>query len=158
MKDYSYTDPYEGVQVFVAIDDDDEEAWETALSWLEQSRKEIQSEDRRQRYHAPYHIEALMYEGAEYVSGEDVAADAVNADEENRIDELLQSNLTAVQYRRFRMYMDGMSIREISRIEDSDYSSVYESIESAKKKLRKVYENADAVISAFIKSKIHGFK
>ena len=141
MKDYSYTDPYEGVQVFVAIDDDDEEAWEAALSWLEESRKEIQSEDRRQRYHAPYHIEALMYEGTEYSSGEDVTEDAVNADEENRIDELLQSNLTAVQYRRFRMYMDGMSIREISRIEDSDYSSVYESIESAKKKLRKFYEN-----------------
>ena len=141
MKDYSYTDPYEGIQVFAAIDDDDEEAWEAALSWLEESRKEIQSEDRRQRYHAPYHIEALMYEGTEYASGEDVAEDAVNADEENRIDELLQSNLTAVQYRRFRMYMDGMSIREISRIEDADYSSVYESIESAKKKLRKVYEN-----------------
>ena len=141
MKDYSYTDPYEGVQVFIAIDDDDEEAWEAALSWLEKSRKEIQSQDRRQRYHAPYHIEALLYEGSGYASGEDVAEDAANADEENRIDDLFQSNLTPVQYRRFRMYMNGMSIREISRIEDADYSSVYESIESAKKKLRKNYES-----------------
>lgn len=141
MKDYSYTDPYEGVQVFIAIDDDDEEAWEAALSWLEQSRKEIQSEDRRQRYHAPYHIEALVYEGSDYASGEDVAEDAANADEENRIDDLLQSNLTTLQYRRFRMYMDGMSIREVSRIEDANYRSVYESIESSKKKLRKTYEN-----------------
>lgn len=110
MKDYSYADPYEGVQVFIAIDDDDEEAWNTALSWLEQSRKEIQSKDRRQRYHAPYHIEALMYEGFDYASGGDIAEDAANADEENRIDELLQSNLTPAQYRRFKMYMDGMNI------------------------------------------------
>ena len=141
MKDYSYTDPYEGVQVFVAIDDDDEESWNEALTWLEESRKDIQSQERRERRHAPYHIEALVYEGNEYASGEDVAEDAANADEELRIDALLRKSLTAVQYRRFRMYMDGMSIREIARIEDADYSSVYESIESAKKKLRKFYEN-----------------
>ena len=148
MKDYSYTDPYEGVQVFVAIDDDDGEAWNAALSWLEQSRKEIQGEDRRQRYNAPFHIEALIYEGDDYASGEDVAEDAANADEENRIDELLRNNLTPAQYRRFKMYMDGMSIREISRIEDANYSSVHESIESAKKKLRKIYENTPSNTSS----------
>lgn len=141
MKDYSYEDPYEGVRVFAAIDDDDEESWNAALAWLEESRKDIQSMERRERRHAPYHIEALLYEGSDYASGEDVAEDAANADEENRIDDLLQSSLTTVHYRRFRMYMDGMSIREISRIEDANYRSVYESIESSKKKLRKTYEN-----------------
>jgi len=141
VKDYSYEDPYEGVRVFAAVDDDDEESCNAALAWLEESRKDIQSMERRERRHAPYHIEALLYEGSDYASGEDVAEDAANADEENRIDDLLQSSLTTVQYRRFRMYMDGMSIREISRIEDANYRSVYESIESSKKKLRKTYEN-----------------
>lgn len=56
MKDYSYTDPYEGLQVFVAIDDDDEEAWNTALAWLEQSLKEIQSQERKEHRHALYRL------------------------------------------------------------------------------------------------------
>lgn len=73
MKDYSYKDPYEGPQFFAAIEDDDEESWNIALAWLEENRKEIQSEDRRQRYNAPYHIETRKYEGEDYASDEDVA-------------------------------------------------------------------------------------
>ncbi len=141
MKDYSYKDPYEGVQVFVAVDDGDEESWDKALAWLEENRKEIQSEDRRQRYNAPYHIEALDYEGEQYASPEDVAEKTADADEEKRIYDWLRRNLTAVQYRRFRLFMDGMSIREIARLEDADYSSVRESIRAARKKLMKLYDN-----------------
>ena len=73
MKDYSYKDPYEGVQFFAAIEDDDEESWDITLAWLEENRKEIQSEDRRQRYNAPYHIEACKYEGEDYASPEAVS-------------------------------------------------------------------------------------
>ena len=141
MKDYSYKDPYDGVQVFVAVDDGDEESWDKALAWLEESRKEIQSEDRRQRYNAPYHIEALDYEGEEYASPEDVAEKAADSAEEKCIYDWLRINLTAVQYRRFRLFMDGMSIREIARLEGADYSSVQESIKAARKKLLKIYEN-----------------
>ena len=141
MKDYSYKDPYEGIQVFVAVDDGDEESWDKALAWLEENRKEIQSEDRRQRYNAPYHIEALTYEGEAYALPEDIAEKAADAAEEKRIYDWLHRNLTAVQYRRFRLFMDGMSIREIARLESADYSSVNESIKAARKKLLKLYEN-----------------
>lgn len=141
MKDYSYKDPYEGVQVFVAVDDGDEESWDKALAWLEENRKEIQSEDRRQRYNAPYHIEALIYEGEGYALPEDVAEKAADADEEKCIYDWLRRNLTAMQYRRFRLFMDGMSIREIARLEGSNYSSVRESIKAARKKLMKLYGN-----------------
>ncbi len=141
MKDYSYKDPYDGVQVFVAVDDGDEESWDKALAWLEESRKEIQSEDRRQRYNAPYHIEALGYEGTDYASPEDLAEKAADTAEAKRIYDWLRRNLTAVQYRRFRLFMDGMSIREIARLEGADYSSVRESIRAAQKKLMKLYGN-----------------
>ncbi len=141
MKDYSYNDPYEGSQFFAAIEDDDEESWNIALAWLEENRKEIQSEDRRQRYNAPYHIEARKYEGEDYASAEDVAESIALAEEEERIDSWLRMSLTPVQYRRFRLYMDGMSIRDIARLENADYSSVRECIEAARKKLRKIYEN-----------------
>ena len=141
MKDYSYVDPYEGLQMFVAIEDDDEESWSEALAWLEQSRKEIQNQERKERRHALYHLEQLLYEGIEYASSEDVDQDVANVDEEKCIDAFLKDNLTELQYRRFLMYMDGIRIREIARLEDADYSSVYESISAAKKKLRKIYEN-----------------
>lgn len=141
MKDYSYKDPYEGLQVFVAVDDGDEESWNTALAWLEENRKEIQNGERRQRYNAPYHIEALDYEGDDYASPEDIAEQTADADEEKRIYDWLRRNLTAVQHRRFRLFMDGMSIRKIARLEGADYSSVRESIRAAKKKLMKLYGN-----------------
>ena len=120
MKDYSYVDPYEGLQMFVAIEDDDEESWSEALAWLDESRKEIQSQERKERRHALYHLEQLLYEGIEYASGEDVDRDIEKTDEEKRIDALLKDNLTELQYRRFLMYMDGFSIREIARLEDAD--------------------------------------
>lgn len=141
VKDYSYKDPYEGIQVFAVIEDDDEESWNTALAWLEENRKEIQSEDRRQRYNAPYHIEALEYEGKDYATPEDVAENAALADEEERIDDWLRMNLTPTQYRRFRLHMDGMSIRDIARFENADYTSVRESIAAARKKLQIIYGN-----------------
>lgn len=141
MKDYSYNDPYEGVQFFAAIEDGDDEGWNKALEWLEQNRKEIQSEDRRQRYNAPYRIEALDFEGTDYASEENVEEDYLLSDEEERTDQLLRMNLTPTQYRRFRLYMDGMSLRDIARFENADYSSVRECIEAARKKLAKIYGN-----------------
>jgi hypothetical protein len=141
VKDYSYKDPYEGPQFFAAIEDDDAKSWNIALAWLEENRKEIQSEDRRQRYNAPYHIEARKYEGKDYASPEDVLERHCLEEDEERIDSWLRMNLTPVQCRRFRMRMDGMKLRDIARLENADYSSVRECIESARKKLRKLYEN-----------------
>jgi len=141
VKDYSYNDPYEGIQVFAAIEDNDEEGWNAAIAFLEQNRKEVQSADRKERRHAPYHIEALDFEGVEYATPGDVLEDAVLLDEEERINQFLRINLTPTQYRRFRLYMDDMSIRDIARLENADYSSVRESIEAARKKLARIYEN-----------------
>lgn len=136
-----YNDPYEGVQLFAAIEDDDEDVWEKAIAWLEQSRKEIQSEDRRQRYNATYHIEALDFEGTFYASDVNAEEDFLLSDEKEHIDKWLRMNLTPTQYRRFRLYMDGMSLRDIARFENADYSSIWECIEAARKKLAKIYGN-----------------
>lgn len=47
------------------------------------------------------------------------------------------SQLTEVQKRRLLMLASGISIREISRIENKNFRSVYDSIESAKKNFLK---------------------
>ena len=52
------------------------------------------------------------------------------------------ASLTETQLRRFGMFWhDGLSIREIARIEGADYKSVRETIESTRKKLAKVIDN-----------------
>lgn len=41
------------------------------------------------------------------------------------------------QFRRLILYADGMSFREIAALEGKDFSSIAESINAAKKKVRK---------------------
>lgn len=48
------------------------------------------------------------------------------SEEEKLIDAWLQENLTEVQYQRFKLFMEGLSIREISKTEGIDYSSAKE--------------------------------
>lgn len=48
-------------------------------------------------------------------------------------DAWLRENLTVVQYQRFKLLMDGMSIREIARHKGIDYSSANDSIKAAQK-------------------------
>lgn len=53
---------------------------------------------------------------------------------EKLIDTWLQENLTVVQYQRFKLFMEGLSIREIAKTEGIDYSSANESIKASQKK------------------------
>lgn len=48
------------------------------------------------------------------------------SEEEKLIDAWLQENLTEVQYQRFKLFMEGLSIREISKTEGIDYSCAKE--------------------------------
>ena len=48
------------------------------------------------------------------------------------------SRLTPVQRRRVEKLMDGMSITDIARAEGTSFNTVKESIESARKKLKKI--------------------
>ena len=46
--------------------------------------------------------------------------------------------LSDTQFRRLILYADGMSFREIAALEGKDFSSIAESINAAKKKVRKL--------------------
>ena len=78
----------------------------------------------------------------DYASGEDVAKEAMEHFEKQIIDKWLRENLTEAQYRRFRLLMQGCSIREIARREECDFSSVNESIKAAQKKLQKIWQTS----------------
>ncbi|UQF81945.1 MAG: hypothetical protein M3I20_02795 [Mogibacterium diversum] len=138
MKNYIINDPYEGPQVFALIDDDDDESWETAIAWSEENRKEIQNAERRHRYHVPYSLDAMDYEGeslAYYLTREEIY---IQKEKEQHVKETL-IYLTDAQVRRIKMKAEGMILREIAEAEGIGVNAVRESIESAKRKFKKYF-------------------
>jgi len=108
---------------------------ETAAFILENDR-EMANADRRERYHCPYHIEAMQYEGdslAYYKTPEDIV---IREEEKQHINDTL-SFLTDAQLRRLTMKADGMTLREIAKAEGTSVNAVRESLEAAKKKFKK---------------------
>lgn len=141
MKTVSYKDPYEPLPVVIQIEDDDEEGLEEIMAFLNDDARLTQNMERKERYHTKYHLECLIYEGVDYASQEDLEADVEMSEEEKLIDAWLQENLTEVQYQRFKLFMEGLSIREIAKTEGIDYSSANESIKASQKKLKKICGN-----------------
>lgn len=138
MKTVSYKDPYEPIPVVIQIEDEDEEGFQKALEFLNENTRIIQNAERKERYHTAYHTDGLTYEGEEYAAKRSDYEEAELREEEAIIDDWLRENLTEVQFRRFRLLMDGLSIREVAKKEEIDYSSANESIKTARKKLQKI--------------------
>ena len=108
---------------------------ETAAYILDNDR-EMANADRKERYHCPYHIEAMQYEGdslAYRLTPEEIF---VRKEEQEHISDTL-SCLTDVQLRRLTMKADGMTLREIAAAEGTTVNAVMESLEAAKKKFKK---------------------
>ena len=141
MKTVNYKDSYESLPVVIQIEDDDEEGLEEIMAFLNDDARLTQNMERKERYNTKYHLECLIYEGVDYASQEDLEADVEMSEEEKLINAWQQENLTEVQYQRFKLFMEGLSIREIAKTEGIDYSSANESIKASQKKLKKICEN-----------------
>lgn len=104
------------------------------------SRREEASLDRKEHRHC-WSIDAMTYEGIELAD-----TDAEDDDPYGLQEELGESvrqafaKLSCVQRRRLQMLADGLSIREISRIEGKNFKTVYESISAGRKKFLKYYD------------------
>ena len=108
---------------------------ETAEFILKNDR-EIANTDRRERYHAPYHLEALDYEGTDYADPESPEDVLIRQEEKEQLTDSLKL-LTDTQLRRLSMKAEGMSLRQIAASEETSVNAVKESLEAAKKKLEK---------------------
>jgi len=98
--------------------------------------REIANADRRERYHSPYHIEALEYEGGDYADS-DTPEDILSRQEEKEhLDDML-SFLTDAQFRRLTMKAEGMTLRQIAEAEDTSVNAVRDSLLQVRKKLEK---------------------
>jgi len=116
---------------------------------INRSRDEERANDKRHKYHCPYSINNLKYEGSEYADDtvdfyieteSEVALRKKEADVRTERTREALSHLTETQQRRLKLYAEGKSLREISRIEKVDIKTVRESIEGAKKKFLKFFD------------------
>lgn len=111
---------------------------ETAAFILENDR-EMANAERRERYHCPYHLEAMTYEG-ESVAYHETPEEIVIREESRREFASALTMLTDAQLRRVFMKAEGLTLREIAYRERTTVSAVVKSLRLAKKKLEK-YQN-----------------
>ena len=110
---------------------------ETARYILENDR-EMANADRRERYHAPYHLEALDYEGDSVAYHDTPESILIRKEEREHIDDTL-SCLTDTQFRRLTLKSEGMTLREIAALEGTTVRAVWNSLDAAKKKFLKKF-------------------
>ena len=129
-----YNDPYELPQEII-VPDGDPEAMKEIQDFLNENARLIQNAERRERYHATYHLEALDYEGSSVAYHDTPERIVIRKEEAEHIQATL-SLLTETQRRRLLMLDEGMTLREIAEAEGAAVSSVKESLDAARKKFR----------------------
>lgn len=103
------------------------------------SRREEHANNERHRYHIAFSLDDMAYEDKDYFSATDDPEESFVRKESAKERKTMLSQLTPVQRRRFGKFESGMSIAEIARSENAAFNSVKESIESAQKKLKKLF-------------------
>ena len=111
---------------------------ETAAFILENDR-EMANAERRERYHCPYHLEAMTYEG-DSVAYHETPEEIVIREESRKEFASALTMLTDAQFRKLLIKADGLTLREIAEREYKTVNAVVKSLSAAKKKLEK-YRN-----------------
>jgi DNA-binding CsgD family transcriptional regulator len=106
-------------------------------AFITASRRDENNLNRKERYHC-YSLDAILFEGKEYGDNHTPETEVETAERNKRLYAAMKT-LTAVQQKRLLMLADGLSLREIARVEGVDHRAVRESIDSAKKKFKKVF-------------------
>jgi DNA-directed RNA polymerase specialized sigma24 family protein len=104
-------------------------------AFITASRREEDNLSRKERYHC-YSLDAILFEGKEYGDNHTPETEMEIAERNKRLYNAMKT-LTAVQQRRLLMLADGLSMREIARLESVDHRAIRESIEAARKKFKK---------------------
>lgn len=134
-----YKDPWELPQEIV-IPEGDEEALREVLDFCNENARLIRNADRRERYHIPYRLEAMEYEGETLAYRLDPEV-LILLEERNAVIRDALQKLTDVQYRRvYLRFYGGMNYRQIAAAERAAVNAVRDSIEAALKKMRPALE------------------
>ncbi len=101
--------------------------------------REMANADHKERYHVPYHIDALEYEGADYVYTETPEEILIRQEEKEQLDDML-SCLTDTQLQRLTIKAEGMTLRQIAEAKGTSVNAVRDSLLQVRKNLEK-YRN-----------------
>ena len=116
------------------------EVTEETAAYILKSDRELANAERRERYWCPYSLDAMPYEGETVAYRETPEEILIREEEREEIADAL-SVLTDAQYRRLLMKADGMTLREIARIEGASVRAVRASLMLARKKLEDLRKN-----------------
>lgn len=133
----TYRDPYEPLQAIV-IPDDDLEAMQEVIDFCNENARLVQNAERRERYHAPWHIEGMEYEGETLAYRLTPEKILLMKEESERVEHAL-SRLSETQRRRLFMKAEGMTYRQIAEAEGVSLGTAEESVASARKKFLKFF-------------------
>ena len=114
------------------------EVTEEVAEYIINDDRKTANADRLQRYHCPYHIEALDYEGSEYAYRKNPEQIYIQKEEAEHIQNTL-SFLSDKQLRRLTMKAQGLSLREIARLEGTNVNAISDSLKGAIKKFKKYF-------------------
>ena len=102
-------------------------------AFLAEADKAEHAQEVAERRHT-YSLDAILYEGSEYSSGETPEARLQSALDRRRINDAL-SCLTETQKRRLLTLSSGCTFREIAQRERVNVRAVFDCIEAARKKI-----------------------
>ena len=111
----------------------DVEVTEEVAEYLAQSKREIANSDRRYRRRVEYHAESPDFDDGSFAYH--LTPEQVLLRKEQY--ESAWNTLTEKQRRRAKLWLSGYTFRDIAAMEDADYSSVGESVETGLEKFRK---------------------
>ena len=115
------------------------EASVESLRFMLENDRKVANAERRERYHVPYSIDAMDYEGLEFADPETPEELIIEKERAAQITRDL-AVLTKVQLRRILMRLEGKTVREIAEEEGTSVNAVEESLLQARKKLEKSRE------------------
>ena len=105
--------------------------------------REDDASNKRYKYHVAFSLDDATYEGDTFKSNEPDPLTALiekeKLENQQRRYDLFISFLTPTQKRRFKLFEDGKSEREVARIEGVDYKSIHETKKQLKKKYIKLF-------------------
>ena len=108
--------------------------------YITASRRQEENYERKMRYHCPFSIDKLLFEGLDFADQDTPDTLYTNKEEENRVAQFL-ATLTEVQRRRVKMLMEGMSLSDVARAEGASWMSVKETLKQVQKKFQTFFEN-----------------
>ena len=106
------------------------------VEYILRNDREMANADRKERYHTPYHIEAMDYEGVEFADLE-TPEDILIRKEENEWLYGFLGTLTPTQRRRQVMKAEGRSLHFIASVEGTTVNAVRDSLMEVRRKAEK---------------------